>query len=96
MNESGSIPADAIKIAGGREAMRLIYKDGKLIAHFTVVGEIEDLAEREEGWVPIYLVQSGTPIGEIQTRTHEVRLFAGQTIQNRQVVVLGKELRPLR
>ena len=76
--------------------MRLLYKDEKYIAHFTIVGEFQDLAEREEGWVPLYLLQGTEPIGEIQSRTYEVRIFDVAVIRDRQVVFLGKNNSPTR
>lgn len=76
--------------------MLLIHKDGKYVAYFRVVGEVQDLTEREEGWVPLYLLQGTEPIGEIQSRTHEVHIFDVAAIQDRQVVFLGKNDAPAR
>ncbi len=73
--------------------MRLIRKDEKIVAHFTVVGEVKDLEERGEGWVPLYSIGGSEPIGEIESQTYEVHIFDQQTLQNRQVVFLGKETR---
>ena len=71
--------------------MRLIRKGEIYVAHFTLVGEIQDLAEQEERWTSLYLIGGGEPVGEIQSRTYEVRIFDPQVLQDRQVVVLGKD-----
>ncbi|GHP01133.1 hypothetical protein KSF_111800 [Reticulibacter mediterranei] len=64
--------------------MRLIRQGDRFVAQFSFVWEVSTLAEREEGWVPLFLPgHLEEPIGVIHSHTHEVRLA------DRQIVVLG-------
>jgi hypothetical protein len=70
--------------------MCLIRQGGHFVAQFSFVWEVASLAEREEGWVPLFLPgRLQKPIGAIHSQTHEVRLVQEQDIAQRQVVILG-------
>jgi hypothetical protein len=72
------------------EPMRLVRQGGRFVAQFSFVWEVSTLAEREEGWVPLFLPgQLATSIGAIHSHTHEVRLRQGIRLTERQIVVLG-------
>jgi hypothetical protein len=74
--------------------MRLVYKNNQLVPHFTVHWEVTYLAEHPGIWVPLCLIGQMDPIGEIHSTTLEIRLRAGYTVANRQVVILGPEIKP--
>jgi hypothetical protein len=71
--------------------MRLQWLQERVVAQFTIPGEVSVLAEHGENrWLPLYSPQNlQHPIAAIHSTTHEVRLFSGQSFTNRQVVVLG-------
>ena len=68
--------------------MRLVQKDSRWMAHFTLVWEVEYLAERDDTWVPFSLTGQSEPIGEINAHTQAIKLYPGATVADRQVVVL--------
>jgi hypothetical protein len=72
--------------------MRLVYKDNKLVPHFTVQWEVTYLAEHPNIWVPFCRIGHMEPLGDIHSTTLEIRIREGYTIANRQVVVLGPEI----
>jgi hypothetical protein len=69
--------------------MRLVYKENRLIPHFTVQWERTYLAEHPDIWVPLCLLVHMELIGEIHSTTLEIRIREECTIANRQVVMLG-------
>ena len=69
--------------------MRLIKQgDGTWTVTFTVVWEVEFLAEVGDRWVPFTLPHTTDPIGEIHASSYEVRLYPGVILLTRQVVTL--------
>ncbi|GHO50318.1 transcriptional regulator [Ktedonospora formicarum] len=71
--------------------MRLLVSQETIIAHFSVPWEVaylEAFAAQGVQWVRFSRVGGGSPIGEIETQTHLVRLYEGVEIGNRQVVFL--------
>ncbi len=68
--------------------MRLVQKDSQWVAHFTLVWEVEHLAELGDTWVPFSLTSQSEPIGEINARTQAIELYPGAIVTDRQVVVL--------
>jgi len=70
--------------------MRLVRQHERFVAQFSFVWEVSTLAEREEGWVPLFLPRYlEEPAGAIHSLTHEVRLIEGVRLADRQIVVLG-------
>lgn len=69
--------------------MRLRRKGACWEPHFTQVWEVAFLEDQPEGWVPFFLVGQNTPMGQIHTRSHDIRLVPGWDPVDRQVVVLG-------
>jgi hypothetical protein len=68
--------------------MRILFIDNHYQAQFTLVREIEQLAEYGDKWISLVLPSKAEVIGEIHASTHEIRLFPGVTIGKRQVVNL--------
>ena len=68
--------------------MHILFVNDHYEAQFTLVWEIEQLAERGNSWVPSVLPGRGEAIGEIHAATHKIRLFSGVAIGQRQVVNL--------
>ena len=68
--------------------MRILFVNGHYEAQFTLVWEIELLAERGDSWVSFVLPGKTEVIGEIHASTYEIRLFPGVTIGQRHVVNL--------
>jgi hypothetical protein len=79
------------KIRNVEEApMRLIRQGDRFVVQFSFVWEVSTLAEREEGWVSLFLPgHLKEPLGAIHSHTHEVRLAEGVRLADRQIVVLG-------
>ncbi|GHO59183.1 transcriptional regulator [Ktedonobacter robiniae] len=69
--------------------MRLVRKEEKITAIFTLPWEVAYLVDQEEQWVPLFTAGGIKHIGEIHTKTYEVHLVPGELIIDRQVVVLG-------
>ncbi|GHO98626.1 hypothetical protein KSF_086740 [Reticulibacter mediterranei] len=70
--------------------MRLIRQGDRFVAQFSFVWEVSTLAEREEGWVPLFLPgHLEEPLGAIHSQTHKVHLRQGVRLAERQIVVLG-------
>ena len=70
--------------------MRLIREGNELVPVLTQIWEAEYLIEQEEQWIPFSLMGSSEPIGEIHASTRKVKLYEGRSVQNRQLVALGK------
>jgi hypothetical protein len=79
------------KIRNVEEApMRLIRQGDRFVVQFSFVWEVSTLAEREKGWVSLFLPgHLEEPAGAIHSQTHEVRLVEGVRLADRQIVVLG-------
>lgn len=70
--------------------MRLRHQGSRVVAQFSVPGEVATLAAKEACWLPLYLPGDiEHPIGAIHSATHEIRLRSDQIMSDRQVVVLG-------
>lgn len=69
--------------------MRLVRTEGILHAQVTFQWEAEFLAEQGERWLPFCLVGHTEPIGEIHTATHEIQLYPGVVVADRQAVALS-------
>ncbi|GHO48832.1 transcriptional regulator [Ktedonospora formicarum] len=71
--------------------MRLVVHQRNVVAHFSgpwEVAQLEALAEQGRAWARFSRVSGGLPIGEIESQTHEVRLYEGVEVGSRQVVFL--------
>jgi hypothetical protein len=72
--------------------VRLVRQGDHFVVQFSFVWEVTSLAERQEGWVPLFLPgRLEEPVGAIHSQTHEVRLLAEQDLAQRQVVILGSD-----
>jgi hypothetical protein len=56
---------------------------------YTMLWEVEHLAELGDVWVPFSLSRQMEPIGEIHAQTQTIKLYEGVTVVDRQVVVLN-------
>lgn len=68
--------------------MRLVRKGDEWQAHFTMIWEVEHLAELGDAWVPFALAGRTEPIGEIHAQTRAIKLYPHSVIADRQVVIL--------
>lgn len=69
--------------------MRLVLQHDRWVPQFTQVWEIEFLAEQGEHWVPFCRVGEQEPVGSIQAKTHQIRVYKGVALLHRQVVALA-------
>jgi hypothetical protein len=72
--------------------MRLLRTEHKYVPQFTMLWEVEALSMHKNSWVPLCIVGTTQAIGEIHGGTHEVRLYEGVVLRDRQVVALDTSM----